>query len=830
MEIVPDKDGQPRDDVERFRLAFEAGGVPQALISLEGRYLQVNLALAKLLGREKSEVEKRHFKEFTHPEDRDLSDGLPAVMAEEKTVKLEKRFVSRNGDTVWVDTNIGAIPDDRGVICCYVATYIDITERKLAELALQEANAQLEAATALALDMAAKADAANVAKSEFLANMSHEIRTPMNGVMGMTGLLLETELTAQQRRYAEIACDSGQCLLALINDILDFSKIEAGRLELDIEDFDLGPLLEEVLASLALKGQEKSLELLCDRETDVPALVRGDAGRVRQILTNLIGNAIKFTARGQVWTHVARVDEIGAEDSVLLRFSVRDTGIGIPADRLARLFSKFSQVDASTTRRFGGTGLGLAISKQLAERMGGAIGVKSEPIRGSEFWFNVRLERQQRPSEATPATELGNLRVLVVDDNATGREILCTRLASWGMRATAAADGSSALRALRGALDLGDPYRMAVVDLDMPGMDGTALGRAIEDDARLAELPLVFMGPVARPNQVNSSAGGNLALRVTKPVRNVELMEAIVRCLLPEERAPAAHTTPAERSASSGHALRFEGSGARILVAEDNPTNQLVALGILKKLGLAADAVNNGAEAVRAVRAIPYDVVLMDVQMPTMDGLEATRAIRSLSDSSARPHVTIIAVTAHAMHGDADACLAAGMDDYLAKPLMPAALERILEKWISHKQEPAALAHPFASHASHYSPTGTVDSVNPPVFDEARLLVNVGGERELAQDVLHQFITDVPDRTEVLIRDIGAGDTKHAEYLAHTLKGAALVVAGTSLAEVMLEIETLAREGDLAGMCSQVGPVRQSLALLLGAMSASSLLTGGSQC
>jgi PAS domain S-box-containing protein len=352
-------------EIEPFSLVFDLGGLPQALVTLDGRYLRVNDALAKLLGYDKDAIVGRHFQELTYPDDRDRSDAIFSTLSGRGAAKLEKRLVARSGETVWVDTTLGSIPDAQGAASCYVATYVDITERKLAEMALQEANSQLEAATALALDMAAKADAANVAKSEFLANMSHEIRTPMNGVLGMTGLLLETPLDAQQRRYAEIARDSGHSLLALINDILDFSKIEAGKLELEVADFDLESLLEEVTVALAWKAREKGIELLCDVEPGVPTMLRGDPGRLRQILNNLLGNALKFTSQGQIWTHVAAVDEVGAEDSILLRFSVRDTGIGIPADRLGRLFTKFSQVDASTTRRFGGTGLGLAISKQL---------------------------------------------------------------------------------------------------------------------------------------------------------------------------------------------------------------------------------------------------------------------------------------------------------------------------------------------------------------------------------------------------------------------------------------------------------------------------------
>jgi len=818
---------QAQEETDWFRGAFELAAVPQSLISLDGRYLRVNDALAKMLGYEATAIVGRHFNDFTHPDDYHLSDGLGSILAASNTAKVEKRQVSKSGETIWVDANIGAVSDAKGVPSHYIGTYIDVTERKLAELALQEANSRLEAATALALDMAAKAEAASVAKSEFLANMSHEIRTPMNGVIGMTGLLLDTELNAQQRRYAEIARDSGQSLLALINDILDFSKIEAGKLELELDDFDVWGLLEDVSATLALKGQEKGIELLCDAEPGVPKLVRGDPGRLRQILNNLVGNAVKFTERGQVWLHVALVDEVGAGDSVLLRFSVRDTGIGIPADRLGRLFNKFSQVDASTTRRFGGSGLGLAISKQLAERMGGAVGVKSERDRGSEFWFTVRLELQKAPAQDAAPAELNGLRVLVVDDNATSREILCARMTSWGMRATGVGDGLSALQTLAEAGRDCHPYRLALIDMDMPGMDGAALGAAIQRDPHLAGLSLVLMTPIAAHGESGRGADLELAACLSKPIRSSELKETLGRCLVRGEPASAKRALPAVRKPSSASPHCFEGCKARVLVAEDNITNQQVALGILEQLGLSADAVANGNEAVRAVEAIPYDVVLMDVQMPEMDGFAATRAIRSLGSRQARPRLTIIAMTAHAMRGDAEACLAAGMDDYIAKPVSPEGLTEILERWLMGKPNSV----PSVTDRESRTPSPSHPDGEPrkeaarPVFDEAGLLDRVMGDHMLARAIAHQFLDDIPKRLDALTRDIAAGETKSAERLAHTINGACLTLGGQSLSETAFALECKAREGNLLAMRSQIGELHERFVMLRGAMTASSLLT-----
>jgi signal transduction histidine kinase/DNA-binding response OmpR family regulator len=536
-----------------------------------------------------------------------------------------------------------------------------------------------------------KARAAGKAKSEFLANMSHEIRTPINGVIGMTGLLLDSGLTKEQKKYAEIVQSSGDSLLNLINDILDFSKIEAKKLEIENVDFNLESLMADISSTQALRADEKGIELIYGLSQDIPSLLNGDPGRLRQILINLINNAIKFTDNGEVVIRISNnFDNYSdATNSHLMRFSIQDTGIGIPQDKQDSLFDHFTQVDASMTRKFGGTGLGLAISKQLSQLMGGTIGLNSTEGEGSEFWFTVKLKGSLNSSPiklAAPEQLIGK-KVLVVDDNATNLEIVALYLAAWNVEVQTELNPIVALETLLEATKNSVPYDLAIIDMQMPDMSGEELGNLVCKEAELENLRMIMLTSIGDSYGAEHYHTIGFDGYLTKPVSKKELLSVMLHVFSNTDDSkplPIATRHSTREATNSKLINHFADVNARILLAEDNVINQQVAKGILTKLGLNVDTVSDGLEAVDATKDAFYDLILMDVQMPIMDGLDAAKKIRQREEmgSNKNAHIPIIAMTANAMQGDREECVEAGMDDYLTKPISPVALSNILDKWL----------------------------------------------------------------------------------------------------------------------------------------------------
>jgi two-component system, sensor histidine kinase and response regulator len=721
----------------------------------------------RVLGYDAAAIVGTKLTDLLHPNDKSRVVKTFAEIHDQPdaTVALTFRLRHRNGAWVTMEGTVRNLVADR-TVGGFVVNTRDVTERVRA-----------------AEELAAARDAAMEAtrlKSEFLASMSHEIRTPMNAVIGLNELLLGTTLDREQHEYASGVSTAAEGLLAIINDILDFSKIEAGKLTIEAVDFDLGVLLEDVVALLGDAAQQKGLELLAHPYPDLPTVVRGDPTRLRQVLVNLVSNAVKFTSEGEVVARAIPISDDG--HTAVVRFEVSDNGIGIADEDQRRMFEPFAQADASTTRRFGGTGLGLAIVRQLVELMGGHLGLDSEVDRGSTFWFELPFARQDTTAAkaASDVGEFTSLRAIIVDDNATNRLILRQQLLSWGLQPDEAEDGPAALERVHAAAADAAPYDLAILDLNMPGMDGLEVAHTIKADPATSSLKLFLLSSSGRVQSDVATAAG-LSGTLTKPVRQSELFNCLIEGLQMHNPDPTDPREPSPRPepTSIDHGV--------VLLVEDNTMNQLVATRMLAKLGYRADVANNGREAIDAITIGAYDAVLMDCQMPEMDGYEATRQLRRAEAGTGR-HLPVIAMTAAAMQGDREACLAAGMDDYITKPVSVDAIATVLDRWTAPK--PAPDAEPTVSHRA----------ADDPILDPERFAILRdldAGDGDLIATLVHEFLNDGTQLLTAIREAIAEGDPQAVERAGHTLKGASANLGAVRLARVCGKIEALGRAAAL---------------------------------
>jgi len=792
MDITERKaiDERVRQSEKRFRSMIEnVKDHAIFMLDVQGRVLTWNKGAERLRGYESEEIIGEHYRCFFPIEDQERGKPeqiLKTVLAEGQC-EDEGWHLRKDGSKFWANVVITAVRNGGTKLLGFSVVTRDQTRRRKTEEQLRLVKEE--------------ADAANRAKSLFLANISHEIRTPMTGIIGMAGLLFDTNLSPKQREYCEIIRRSSESLLTVINELLDFSKVESGKLELETIEFDLRSAVEEVMDLFAKQAADKGVELINFTRCDIPTELQGDPGRLRQILSNLVNNALKFTTQGEVVVQVSVQEETATHATLL--FSVTDTGIGIPKEKIGKLFASFTQVDASMTRKYGGTGLGLAISKKFVELMGGKIGVDSEPGRGSSFWFTVQLRKQQGARQAArPRTNLQGLRVLTVEGNATNRAVLDHYLNALGITSRIADDGPSALELLHVAASKSEPFDLAILDFMLPGMDGRKLAQAIRQELKTSFPKLLLLNSVGKREDGKPARRAAIDAYLNKPVHFSQLYECIAMLMGDASKIdPSSSLVTRHRLAELKVQRRL-----RVLVADDNHINQKVTASLLKKMGHRADVVGNGKEALEAFKLVPYDAVLLDMQMPEMDGFEASLQIRAVEQKKGS-HTPIIAITAHAMNRDRDKCLAAGMDDYISKPINPQELRAVMERTM------AAAKPSFALDPAPQPPDGVE------VFNVDEALAQIESDMDLLSQIVQLFVKQYPKLLEESRQAFYRSDCLSLTAAAHTLASSVGQLGGQRAYAAARKLEQMGRQGNLSDVPQALAELERELLLLESAVS-----------